>query len=290
MSNVTIPGLVAENISQPLADKIKNYIGGGIKVLNDIETLWISSAGSDSEDSDGSKEKPFKTLAYTLSYFNHKVYANGYQVNIAFLTDYTDAPTAKNLIYAENCGTNSLLYIYNPQGKEVTLAETWIHSGFVCLRDVNIIARNNPALVALNNAEVVLRGTFNITVNTNTVALWAQRGGTIYFANTTVLNINRSDASKYPCLRAELGGKFSRIAVSDGAPAQINVTGDWNAFVEIKATSAFDIANLVKVTWNSGSGKRFILYAGGVIDTYHSGAEWFPGTEAGTIEEGGIYR
>ena len=29
MSKVTIPGLVAENISQSLADKLKNYIGGG---------------------------------------------------------------------------------------------------------------------------------------------------------------------------------------------------------------------------------------------------------------------
>ena len=149
-------------------------------------------------------------------------------------------------------------------------------------------------ICAQNNAEVNLFGTINIEMlnPTSAIGLWSQRSGVLYLNNGAIINItNSTGITMNDVLRAELGGVISRIAINNREPCQINFSGLANNFVFASLGGQVLLAYYIKGQWtnHNDKGKRFNVMSGSVINTQGRGAEWFPGSEEGTVQEGGLY-
>lgn len=152
ISRVTIYKLVAEEISDNLYDLLKSDDMGSTKLsLTSDRNFYISALGTDSDNYEGTLEKPFRSFKRALDFIENYVLICGWTVRIVFLTDYTDE--SLSLVHYLNSSQGKTIEILNPDKKEVILNPIKIESGSWRLKNLTL---NSSEIGGATNALTVV--------------------------------------------------------------------------------------------------------------------------------------
>lgn len=279
MSKVTIPGLVAENISQSLADKLKNYIGGGVWLDKSV-TYWVSNQGND-KTADGSQEKPFATLSGALRYIQRKVFNPDYSVSIDFLTDYEEAPTIYHNFERPVGGVdNSLFIIQNTLNHNVTISRCIVRgSGALRIKNIAITTQDAPAVTVDLNGQVSLSGTVTLTrTGLSQPVIQVAHGGCITIISGAVLNFYSSGDNA--AITLDTNARFQHRNVSS-VGFTVNLKSNFETV--FRALNGSEFHHMWKVNINAdedvGITHKVDLNNSSIIYTRNRGYDFIPGAD-----------
>lgn len=310
-------GEIAVDFSEMPTDKFEDLLKS-IRV-----PIWLSSnksfyvnreTGSDTiVDGIGeSSSKPFKTISACVKYVtdNYNIGTYTAYINISGGT-YKEAlsfggysRSTGNIVLRPLADTGRVT-IQNPDVNAITFA---IQDGTYTLQDIDVInnvstsnvVRNSTVVTCLyvnNYASVLCLDCgfyFNVSSTNKPAAfngriLWGGVFGTLNLQNNTT--IKATNSAGY-VLNAAFTSGSARIAFfGSDTQTYCYISGDYSNV--ISTSNAFISANTngplsdVIVTTPGGetcTGRRYRAEAGGAIDTVGGGPEFFPGTEAGSVD------
>jgi len=257
------------------------------QLLSQNTTFYVRVDGSDSND--GSADDPadaFLTIQHAVDVYQ-SIDCAGFDVTIQV----EDGAYTKGVLITSRVGAGNLYLTGNPN----TPANCWIA----------VTGGNAISIQGHPQGSVVILNGFKLSTITSGECLFSQGGAQVFYKNIEFgscagfhLNANE-DGIFYligPCkisggaiahIVAQVGGKWLNIA----GPVTITIVGTpafSQAFCWAVNLGFAGITN--QITWSgSATGKRYESDNLSVITTYSAGANYLPGSIAGTTMYGGVY-
>ena len=277
---IKIPGLVAENISQELAEKLqtpsvdlKDYV----KISHAVSgiTFYVSENGNDST-ADGTAEKPFRNLKTALKYANTSKTDETSDFTVKFLSDYTETDSI-------NIFNNLSKIVIDGEGHNVVLRNAILSSAWVTFKNLtfNNHADNpyNKIIYASGKSYLFFRGN-NVINADNSDAL----NTIIECAEKSILNVqgsltinNPSDKQLTSAIRLRKDGLFL------GEVDSFSVTGSYRDVFELyDKAAAFLIGDYSS---ESAEPVSYNLTTGSYIRLYGKGNNPVSNAQPGTADE-----
>ena len=290
----TIPGLVAESISQKLFDKI---LSKTLKPIIKNVIFYIKQDTGDDTVADGSKEKPFKSLSKCLDYIklNYFFAKNDCSIVIDFLSDYEEVSLARvcfTHILGASYANSNYIFLKNTLNKNVILGNILIHSGNVNISNVTFkdkvignaypfIMINNYGLCSLNNVKLDIS------------SLSEDKGYLILTSYLSYLNLNSITllgSQESYAIDYIFGCYANSCFLYNGSTNITDTLAVNNGFIYCGDNAETRISKTCSFTnKNNLIGKRYRIAYSGNITTYAMGEERLPGTQSGIVEYNGYY-
>ena len=273
------------------------------------------NTGSDVlDDGRGETEgKPFKTIQACVDYVSTNYNVNKWPVGIRVsagrynerlkLGEFTRTTGSIAIISYPNDYAATLIldeneYIVNATGGY------WILRGFVyeLTAHKNEIAKfpETSGIVSADKASVVLDG-YDISASyegsspeysRSLKLLTAFNGGVIYMSASSKarrsINFSKGDATELSVFVSGSGGEIRLTGSNNSQDAcTLTVSGDCTNFAGAYGGKIIREDSTIYKCLIQGTvtGKRYMAFFGGSINTTGGGAEFFPGTEAGTVSD-----
>lgn len=271
-----IPGLVAESISQDLADKL---LAKNLKILKNNITLYLSNTGDDSI-ADGSIDRPFKTIQECLYYIK---------------CNYDTFGVTK--IYIEP------LEPYSVNSLEIRTGNKRFWNG------VNFVGTNNN--LNFNNGLLIEKSDISFTNCTfsdenSKKMLITVYGGWVGFSGTNTLNILNPGSSGIYANYNSLIDMNSNLVIN--APNNFMYLSRCvgQSYIYFRANRAITLPNNKACTTlfynynqgfteclsnfiNSVEGKKYINKCNSVMSVAGKGIDYIPASLAGTSDNGSFF-
>lgn len=265
-----IPNLVAENLSQDLANKFWK------KINNPSNIFYISNTGNDAT-ADGSEMRPFQTLQSAVSYYNDNFKTRNNQgTSFQFLSDYS-GDSDFSFTYQENDVS------IKGNGFNVNLTSQFeINNTGLRLSDINITQPNNKSILIGTSHSSVRVDNCTFTVNTDAANLpfLFERFSALLFGEGNTINAgtNEDQSNLILIRRQSLLLMYSDCTINDTATASHNKTPFY-----LQQRSAFVLlSGNINGAWH---GPKYNLDGDSCIITLGRGEDVLLGEKAGIIND-----
>lgn len=281
----------AENLTQ-LRTAIGLMIAGQARAhLTAPLTLYVSPTGDDLTHDGLSALSPFRTIQKAWDTIAHKYDLNGQQVTIQLAPGTYNAGLSA---YGSLTGQSSEILL---RGDPVAPSNVVID-----VANGHCIAASGGARLKVDGVRLLAAGTPG-DYNDAGSALTVSAGAILTFSNTDFGACTNGHVIAHYGGLAQSGG--APYMISGGAPAHFTATAGGvivtvDSIVTLSGTPAFSSAFAVATeagilrAWDmafggSATGARYSVAFNGIIHTRGGGANFFPGSAAGSVNTGGQY-
>lgn len=271
-----------------------------LKRLEDTLDIYVSTTGDDST-ANGSLTKPFRTINAALQYVANSFFLGLYNVNVNLspgtfdelvsLPQYNTTGGQISIIGAGKESTTINGGSTVNSGKTITLD---FSSSYV-INGVTIIAPTGNTLEGSERAAIYQRSGSLVVLASNLICpVGAKNARCIRVdapgscilglpSNLDIIGLSNLDTTGLSFLHGQSGGRVFQYA-----PLTMNGYAV-NASARMFSNSSFARAGAGETITGTVTGTRYVATLNGVFSTNGGGANYFPGTVAGTTSYGGQY-
>lgn len=269
-----------------------------LKRLTANLTIHVNRNTGDDATADGTLAKPFKAISTALLYVANNFHLSIYNVTIQVASG----------VYPE--GLNLPLYM-TTTGSISIVGDNAVNTIIDCtaISRATALTLGLPSTYTLNNIQVKSSALASVSYSTcvscsqgvlvfgnviltnqgvtNGIGLWASGG-------RVILGMGATPSAHQISITMPAGGAVAINMQGGSRVSQVNnisITGTANtAIAQCTDGSAFDRSPTnLPIVIGVATGRRYAVDTNAIINTFGGGANYFPGTVAGTIGNGGQY-
>lgn len=289
-----IPGLVVENISKDLADKL---LAKSLKPVTKSMTFYIKQDIGDDSIADGSQDKPFKSILRCYNYIRDNFYFSGViktlasqAIVIKFLSDYTETENVLEFFGITNDQMITQRYAVeiNGEGFDVILNCVINYRSYLIFKNIVFKGSNATAdsiIYSIYGRTFVGDSTIKTDNNcTSSVILRASSYGVLIPSTTISFNVKHIPQYFMLC------DYLSMITTAN--MCQFNFENNFKiseAFIKCSRQSLVEFEQSSNFNLNSFSvtGRKYFIDANGFVNTRGRGKDFILGSIEGILQTQG---
>lgn len=247
---------------------------------------YIDPAGDDSPNNPGTADSPFKTLAGARNAVSQRVvFTSMGQLRYNFNSGTYELSADDSAVMRLSTHPYEVVFrASDPDSRPLLVANNFIASkGQRTYENLRLAVTGTNYAGASRNAALIMKGIEVIARSSKARLVYAYSGGTVYFEQSLIL-----DGGGYAADVA-FGCDSACLALHGGVtlPVTIKNLPSVTTFTHCLRAGSIFLHNAMFS--GTTTGKRYLANLGGTISTGNAGANYFPGTVAGTTETGGQY-